>query len=420
VTSSTLSAYDQARLDTLVRARRRATALLGVVAAVFAATFSMGDATWVGFLRTTAEASLVGGLADWFAVTALFRHPLGLPIPHTAIIPSSKEGLGRNLGEFVRENFLAPEQLSERIEEAQLPLRLGQWLTQEGHADALAARAASLLGAVAEGLDAEAVEQELERFVIERIRSLPTAELLGRGLEAAIAEGHHRPLVSAAIEGIAAALDDNRPVLRRRIGEESPWWVPEAIDDAVFDRGYAILRHYLEDLAADPHHEIRQTFDRRLGDLALRLRTDPTLAEEVADRVERLTEDPELRTWARRTWSELARSVSEAAERPDSRLRIQMATAFEELGTRLVSDTDLRQRVEGWVRSFTPPLASLGRREIGDLIATTVDRWDPDDASRRLELWMGRDLQFVRINGTLVGGLAGLAIHSVVVLAGAG
>lgn len=414
------SAYDVERLAGLRRARRRATGLLVASALVFVTTFFLGDATWVGFVRATAEASVVGGLADWFAVTALFRHPLGIPIPHTAIIPRSKEGLGRNLGEFVRTNFLAPDHVVERLEAAHLPERVGRWLAEPANADIVASRVAVTIGAVAEGLDAEAVESEIERFVVDRLRALPAAELMGRGMEAAIADGQHRPIMSAAISGVASAMADNRTALRERIGRESPWWVPDAIDDLVFDRAYDAVRRFLDELAADPDHEIRLTIDTKLDELAERLQHDPVLAAQVADRVDALAEHPELRAWARGTWSEIAGMLVEASERPDSTLRRRLSAALGELGNRLAHDEDLQGRTEAWLLSFAPPLARAGQREIGDLISATVDQWDTADTSRRLELWMGRDLQFVRINGTVVGGLAGLTIHTTVLLLGAG
>lgn len=413
-----MSEYDTQRLAGLQRTRRTATGLLIFATLVFAATFFMGDAIWVQFLRTTAEASMIGGLADWFAVVALFRHPLGIPIPHTAVIPKSKDGLGRSLGEFVRHNFLAPDHIVERLEAAHLPARLGAWLTDDGNAETMAGHLAATVGAVVEGLDAEAIEDDLERIVVGRLRALPIAEMIGRAMKAAIADGQHRPVMTTAIGGIAHAMDDNRAALRRRVGQESPWWVPEAVDDAVFERAYEAVQRFLTELAGDPDHEIRRSIDARLSDLAERLRTDPKMEAAVAARVEELTDLPELRKWARGTWSGLAGTLVEASTRPDSRLHRRLADALRGIGERLANDPAIQGRLDAWIQSLAQPLARVGQRELGDLIATTVDRWDPEDTSHRLELWMGRDLQFVRINGTVVGALAGLAIHTIVYLAG--
>lgn len=410
--------YDAIRDAQLRVARRRATLLLGLVAVLFATTYRMGDAAWVGFLRSFAEAAMIGGLADWFAVTALFRHPLGIPIPHTAIIPRSKDGLGRNLAAFVERNFLTSDQVVERLTAADLSGRLGSWLQQRSNAESLARTAAATLAAIAEGLDSDAIEDEIERAVIERLRSLPMAEMIGRGMESAIEDGQHGAVIAAAIRGISNAMEDNRLALRRRLGRESPWWVPSPVDDAVFARAYDAVHRLLDELAVNPAHEIRRTIDDRLADLAKRLRSDPELAAIVAHRVDDLASHPELRQWARGTWSNIAGALAEAAGDDDSDLRRRIADALQGLGKRLTTDPVLAAKIDTWVRSFAPPLAEVGRREIGGLIGTTIDRWDPADTSRRLELWMGRDLQFVRINGTVVGGLAGLVIHTIVVLAG--
>lgn len=406
--------YDRQREAELRRARRRASGLLLVATAMFASTFAMGDATWVGFLRSTAEAAMIGGVADWFAVTALFRHPFGIPIPHTAIIPRSKTGLARSLGEFVRHNFLEPSQLVERIRAADIGRRAGEWLSAGHNADMLAGQIASVLGAVAEGLDTEAVEESLESLVLDRLHSLPLADMVGKGIEAAVVAGQHRQIMEGAIRGLASALDDNRETLRRWVREQSPWWVPEVVDDAVFSRGLEALLDLVERVASDPSHEIRRTLDLRLVEIARRLQTDPDLAAIVSERVDAIASQPEVRGWVRDLWSQVTAALADAASRADSPMRGRIASALTRLGERLVAEERLRARFDGWLESLAPPLARVGQNELADIIAVTIERWDPEETSRRLELWMGRDLQFVRINGTVVGGLVGLAIHSLV------
>ncbi len=412
------SDYDRDRAEELRRARRRASGLLLFATAVFASTFLMGDATWVGFLRSTSEAAMIGGVADWFAVTALFRHPFGIPIPHTAIIPRSKTGLARSLGEFVRHNFLEPSQLTERIRAADLPHRAGEWLSSGANADLVAGQIAAVVGAVAEGLDSEAVEDSLESLVLDRLHALPLAEMVGKGIEAAVVAGQHRGLMEGTIRGLASALEENRETLRRWVREQSPWWVPEVVDDAVFARGFEALLDLVDQVASDPTHEIRRTLDLRLVEVARRLQTDPHLAAIVSDRVDAVASHPEVRQWARDLWSQATAGLADAASRSDSPIRGRIATALGQLGKRLVDDPDLRTRVDAWLESLAPPLARVGQRELADIIAVTIERWDPEDTSRRLELWMGRDLQFVRINGTVVGGLVGLVIHTLVFVLG--
>jgi uncharacterized membrane-anchored protein YjiN (DUF445 family) len=412
--TSPSTTYDLERAQELRRARRRASGLLLLATAVFASTFTLGDATWVGFLRSTAEAAMIGGVADWFAVTALFRHPFGIPIPHTAIIPRSKTGLARSLGEFVRYNFLEPSQLVERIRAADLPRRTGEWLSADHNADVLAGQIAAVVGAVAEGLDSDAVEESLETFVLDRLQSLPMAEMVGKGIEAAVVAGQHQSMMEGAIRGLASTLEENRETLRRWVGEQSPWWVPEVVDDAVFARGFDALVDLIHRIASDPNHEIRRTLDLRLVEVARRLQTDPDLAGLVSERIDAIASQPEIRQWARELWSQLTTGLADAASRTDSPMRGRIANALRQLGKRLTADPDLRKRVDAWLESLAPPLARVGQNELADIIAVTIERWDPEETSRRLELWMGRDLQFVRINGTVVGGLVGLAIHTLV------
>jgi len=388
--------------------------LLGLVALVFVATFWMPDTTATGFLRAFAEAGMIGGLADWFAVVALFRHPLGIPIPHTAIIPNSKEGLGRNLATFIVRNFLDPSLIAERLDHAEPARSLGRWLTDPDNARAVSGQVAAVAAGLAEGLASDEVRTDLERVLKPQLGRLPYAEIGSRILETTVQGGHHRPLIDAGIRGIVDAMVTNRAVLRRRLGDESPWWVPEQLDDAVFDRAFGALVTFLLEVAADPEHPLRKTVEAQLSVLSERLENDHELNAQVAARMGELIETPEVGEFIDAQWRAIATAVAEAAERPESELRESIAVALSGFGHRLSTDETLAERVDGWIVSVAGPVAGAARREIGTLIEVTVDRWDTRDASRRLEIWMGRDLQFVRVNGTLVGGLAGLLIHAAV------
>lgn len=392
--------------------------LLGVVALVFVATFWMPDTTATGFLRAFAEAGMIGGLADWFAVVALFRHPLGIPIPHTAIIPNSKEGLGRNLATFIVRNFLDPSLIAERLDHAEPARSLGRWLTDPDNARAVSGQVAAVAAGLAEGLASDEVRTDLERVLKPQLGRLPYAEIGSRILETTVQGGHHRPLIDAGIRGIVDAMVTNRAVLRRRLGDESPWWVPEQLDDAVFDRAFGALVTFLLEVAADPEHPLRKTVEAQLSVLSERLENDHELNAQVAARMGELIETPEVGEFIDAQWRAVAAAVAEAAERPESELRESIAVALSGFGHRLSTDETLAERVDGWIVSVAGPIAGAARREVGTLIEVTVDRWDTRDASRRLEIWMGRDLQFVRVNGTLVGGLAGLLIHAAVLAFG--
>lgn len=407
---------DAEELAALQSIRRRATLLLAGVTLVFIATFWMPESTGTGFLRAFAEAGMIGGLADWFAVVALFRHPLGVPIPHTAIIPNSKDGLGKNLATFIVQNFLDPELIVERLTHSQPASLLGQWLTETANATAVSGQVAAVAAGLAEGLASDEIRTDLEGILRPQIGRLPFAQIGSRILDTTIGGGHHRPVVDAGIKGVVDAMVSNRDVLRQRLGEESPWWVPEQLDDVVFDRAFGALVTFLLEVAADPFHPLRKTIEDQLVLLSERLESDPVLNEEIAERMSDLLDTPEASSFIDDQWRAVARAVADAAERPESELRESIAIALTGFGQRLLSDDELAQRVDGWIVSVAGPLAGAARREVGALIEVTVDRWDAEDASSKLELWLGRDLQFVRVNGTLVGGLAGVLIHAAVLV----
>lgn len=412
------NAADAARRHALVRIRRGATFLLAAVTAVFGLTFLLGDAVWVGFLRATAEAAMVGGVADWFAVVALFRHPLGLPIPHTAVIPESKEGLGANLATFVSDNFLDPDDLTTRLTDADLAARAGHWLESGDNATQTAARLSQILVSLLDDMDADRMATGLVDATVRGLESLPSVELAGRGLDAAIANGQHHQLLTVMLSGVRTAIEDNSPLLRQRLYAESPRWVPPALDDIVFDRAVAGLTRFLAAVSDDPNHPVRDIVDQRLQGLARSLQQDPTTAETVRSRIRSLAESPEIRDWAIATWEEVSSSVKASADDADSPLRRSLERRLSDLAGRLQHDDEVRARINEWVTSVAPAIARESRTEIAALVAGTVDRWDPEETSDRLELWLGRDLQFVRINGTVVGGMVGFALHAVTLALG--
>lgn len=398
----------------LARAQRNATALLAVVAVAFVGAQFLPDTTAVGYLRAALEAGVVGGLADWFAVVALFRHPLGIPIPHTAVIPQSKEGLGQNLATFVEGNFLSEEQVRERIADPAHLDRLAGWLRRPGNGDRIVARAAVLLDAVLDAVDEQDVVARAAASVRGRLREVPTSRLAGEGFEAAILDGRHDGLVTAALEGIVDAMVDKRATLRARLGEQSPSWVPPLVDDIVFDQAELVVRRFLQQMAAQPEHELRRALDDQLLGLTVRLQRDASVQDRVDEVVQEVLTDELLQQWIGRWWHDV-RSAVHAARVEDPRgeeLRASAVRAVHGAADRLEHDPEWRGRAQQLLEAVAAPLASIGQREVGGMIESTVDRWDAEDTSRRLELWLGRDLQFVRINGTVVGALVGVVLHT--------
>lgn len=407
---------DVVALADLGKVRRRATMLLGAITLLFVGTFFMPETRAVGYLRAFAEAGMIGGVADWFAVVALFRHPLGIPIPHTAIIPNSKGQLGANLARFIVDNFLEPAHIVDRLQASRPAHTFGAWVSDPENARSVSGQVAAVTAGLAEGLASEAISTDLERILNPQLGKLPYGRIAGDVLETTMKDGYHHPVIDAGLRGATDALIENRSMLRDRLGEESPWWVPEQIDDAVFDRAFGAMITFLLEVAADQDHPLRETLAEQLESLAGRLSTDEALGDRIGERVQALLSSEEMRSWIQTQWAAVASAVTDAAERSDSELRESIAVALSGFGQRLMTDDALSDRVERWIVSLVGPLADAGRRELGTLIEATVDRWDAEDTSRRLELWMGRDLQFVRVNGTLVGGLAGVVIHSLVLL----
>jgi uncharacterized membrane-anchored protein YjiN (DUF445 family) len=405
---------DPARLRELRRMKLLATGLLVFAALVYlvARANEEGGPGWVGYVRAFAEAAMVGALADWFAVTALFRYPLGLPIPHTAIIPKRKDQIGRSLGEFVQGNFLTREVLAERLEGVHAGQRLGQWLAVPEHA----ARASGVAGDAAKGvlevLDDRDVQGALGGMVERRLRQVDLAPLLARAVDVSVEGGHHQRLLDAVLKGLASFLEENRGTLRERLQSESPWWVPEPIDDRIFKKIFSGVQHFLSDVADAPDHEVRTSIEERVLALADRLRDDPRMIAKVTDLRDELLAHPEVQAWIESLWGSLKTTMLDAAGDPASELRVRVTSGLQAFGARLAADAELQGKLDDWLERTVAYVVDNYKGEVADLIATTVERWDGNDTSRRIELQVGRDLQFIRINGTVVGGIAGLLIHT--------
>jgi uncharacterized membrane-anchored protein YjiN (DUF445 family) len=345
-------------------------------------------------------------------VTALFRHPLGLPIPHTAIIPRRKDQIGRSLGEFVETHFLTKEVLGERLAGAGIGARLGIWLAHPHNA----ARASEALSDVMKGslevLDDDEVQAGLERAVRDRIRATPAAPLVGKAIDLSVEGDHHQRLLDAVLVGLRGFLADNRETFRRRLDEESPWWVPEPIDDRIFGKIYTAVDRFIVDVTSDEQHEVRRSIELRICALADRMKSDPEMLAKGEALKEELLDHPEFRAWIESLWLGTKRGLIAAADDPNSELRVRTAASLQRLGERLAAEPELQHKVDDWVQRALGYVVEHYRSEVSDLIASTVERWDGESTARRMELQVGRDLQFIRINGTLVGGLAGITIHA--------
>jgi uncharacterized membrane-anchored protein YjiN (DUF445 family) len=404
----------QLRARRLAAARRRATALLAGVTVLFVAVTVAGvHGTALGYVQAGAEAAMVGGVADWFAVTALFRRPLGLPIPHTAVLLERKDQFATTLGQFVQENFLNADVLAERIRSARLVPRLAAWLADEANAARFAGHAADLVVTVAEALRDEDVQRVLTAELTRAVDAVEVAPLAGRALRVIIAGGHHAGLFNAIVSGADRYLADHYAELRDQFEAESPRWVPDAVYRRVFDRLYTRLRQRLVTMAADPGDQARHQFEEWVAGLPGRLETSPELRER-GERIKReVLGSAGLRDWSSSLWEDAKQALRTQAADPESELRRQLADVLAAAGRRLGSDRLLQQSLERVVESGARALADQFHDELAGLVTGTIQRWDAAQTSSQLELLLGRDLQFIRINGTVVGAGVGLALHAI-------
>ena len=346
-------------------------------------------------------------------MTALFRHPLGIPIPHTAIIPRRKDQLGASLGSFVEENFLSREVVVEKLRAASIARRAATWASNPEHSATVSRHLGAALHGSLDVLRDDDVQDVVERAVLDRVRTVRLAPLTGRTLDIMTANGRHQELLDAGLRGLARFLDENRATFREKFAHESPWWVPSPIDDRIFDKLYNGMHALLDDVSGNPEHELRDYLDARLARLAEELRSSPDLLARGEELKEELLAHPAVRKWTGALWSDLKKSLQTQSSDPDSELRQRLDVTVRAVAGAILEDAALADKVDRWVEGAVLYVVEAYRHEIADVIASTVAKWDPKEAAERIEVQVGRDLQFIRINGTIVGGLAGLAIHTV-------
>jgi uncharacterized membrane-anchored protein YjiN (DUF445 family) len=411
--------YEERRIRELRRWKRRANGFLLGALVVFLISHFLGDEGGVnGWIRAASEAALIGGIADWFAVTALFRHPLGIPIPHTALIPRSKDEIGRGLAEFVQQNFLDPPNLRQWLTNADIAGRVASWLDSSDHSALAARRSIETAAAIAESLDDEAVASVVTQTSLDWIRQTSVTPLISLVVDAWLKRGRTRESIEATLRGVEVVLVDNLPHFRESFARSAPWWVPSWAEDLIFERIIASFRILVDDVASDPTHPVRSDIERMLARLADDLRNSADLAERIEESKLRILDSPELAAAIQSQWQLLHESLDRAAGQPGSELEQRLAELIQWWARRVLDDASLRVRIDGWIAQSAERLAQKWDDEVIGLIETTVAGWDPTEISHRLELQLGRDLQFVRINGTVVGALVGIAIHALLLLTG--
>ena len=403
--------------------RRRATGLLAGFALLFVGLTVLVHLRpdfapfWVRLARATAEAAMVGGLADWFAVTALFRHPLGIPIPHTAIVAHRKDRIGRSLGNFVGNNFLAREVIARQLAGMRLGERAARWLSEPAHQARVARAIAGGIARAAESVPDEELRDSVHTTLVAQLRKAHVAPLLGDLLTMATTDDRHQEMLDRLVTLVSRVVHDNKELIRVRIAEESPWWVPNVVDDKLYQKIVAGIERTLDDVSDNDEHPLRAQFDHALRDFTDKLQNSPEMIARAEGMKERLLEHPAVAELSGALLGAARQSLAKYAG-PDAPSPEPLERTLAGIAERALASEQLLQDIDEALERLVLGVVDQYRPEVAELIARTVEGWDATDASRKIEVQVGRDLQFIRINGTLVGGLVGLLLYLITVLVG--
>lgn len=410
-------------VDRARRMRWTATGMLAAMAVIFIATHGLattGHPAWA-YINAFAEAAMVGGLADWFAVTALFRHPLGLPIPHTAIIPENKDRIADTMAAFLRENFLTPAVVARRMSGMNVAKAAGEFLaaSPERGADGsidersrITSGAAELLAEVLESLDPDRLGNQVRAGLAAQLAKLDIAPLAGRMIETTMADKRHQPLIDGFVRWAGLTLEDNeetiRDIIHQRVSGVLRWaGIDKTISSSVLDGLYKLLAEVL----VNPDHPLRGKIEEGLAKLGQDLQHDPDTRAKVEDMKRDLIANPAVAVWWTGVWERIRRSLIARARDPESGMGEEMRNMLAELGGALQQDVRLQLQINRFARRTMVGIATRYGDQIVRLVSETVKRWDARTITDRVEGAVGRDLQFIRINGTLVGGLVGMTLH---------
>lgn len=409
-----LSPADQERRRGLRVMKAVALGALLLMAALFVVGF-IGEqqVPALAYLRAAAEGGMVGALADWFAVTALFRHPLGIPIPHTAIIPRRKDEIGRSLGEFVETNFLATDVVRGKLESAGIAARAGEWLAEPAHAARIGAEASAIAAGVLRALSDEDVQDVLTGLARDHVIVPEWSPAIGSWLGKIVDADAHRTAVDLAAENLDTWLSANRDAFTGLVSRRLPSWVPSVASRLVDDTAYSEAVKFVRAVRTDPQHPAREAITRYLARLAENMQHDPETIGRFEDAKLAVFDSPRVRELASRAWATAKAGLLTALADETSGLRQRINAALQEIGERLTREPDLQRRVDTGITDAAVFLVDRYRHDIASIITDTVERWDPAETTEKIELMVGRDLQYIRLNGTVVGALAGLALYSI-------
>jgi uncharacterized membrane-anchored protein YjiN (DUF445 family) len=383
-----MATSDDHKRAALRRMKALATGLFLVAALIYVATVlaaGMSALGWVGYVQAAAEAGMVGALADWFAVTALFKHPLGLPIPHTAIIPTRKDQMGAGLGEFVGTHFLADDVVRGKVASVEVARRAGSWLAEERNAVRVGGELGRALRGLLDILDDEEMKTTISRVLAERVERFEVSPALGYLLNAVVADGSHTGVIDVLADRGHAWVAHNRPAIADIIFEQSPSWTPRFVDEMIADRTHQEALKFTAAIRDDPHHPVRKSIDRLLTQFANDLRENPTTRERVERAKNELFYQPDVQQSVSQVWETARRLVLEAADDPSSELRVRVTATIQSVGQSLATDPALQARVDAWVEDTIANLVGSYKGELTAVISDTVSRWDGPATAQKIE-----------------------------------
>ncbi|MCS6905573.1 MAG: DUF445 domain-containing protein [Bacteroidia bacterium] len=412
----TFAQYEQKQKEALRQMKSLATALLLLMVFLF---FSIkylekifpNQEVYLQFIRAFAEAAMVGAIADWFAVTALFRRPLGLPIPHTAIIPTKKDSIGRGLGNFVSKNFLTAEALQDKLANFEISKKIQDWLAVEANSELVAEKIATFVPSILNTLKDEEVREFIEKNIALKVSGSELAKLLGDILSILTAQNKHYEFFNEVLRVAEKLLEENKTNIRKHIREESPWLVRAFVANKVYEKIIAKAESTFEEISKDPAHPLRQKFHKATEDFIHQLRTSPELHQRLEALKDEFLSNPIVHRYFEQVWQDLKNYIIENISDPHSAIRQQLQLRIYKFFNNLTQDEIMRKKITNWLYSAIIEVVSNYRMDIGNMIAETIKSWDKETMVNKLELQVGKDLQYIRISGTLVGGAVGFLLH---------
>lgn len=407
---------DQTKKAQLRKYKMFATGLFVAMAVIFVVTTILqktNDSHWIGYVRAFAEAAMVGALADWFAVTALFNYPLGLRIPHTNLIENSKERIGDNLGSFVVDNFLSPQNIRPYIQQLKISHATGEWLAKERNQDMLVTELSHIVLDILQKLEDDAVVKFIEKKASEMTDDLKINTIVGNGIDYVLHKNDHQRIITGLSRQIKDYVLQNESLVKERVKSESYFLIPKFVDDAIADKITSGLSRYFEEVETDQDHSLRAEISRKIADFSREIQTEEKWEQEFRSLKNDFLNEDKLHRYSSDIWQSIKKSLTAELEDPESALKLYIRRNLAELADNLQRDPALQHKIDHWIRVTAYKYILKNTHHFGNLISATVGNWQGRELSRKLELEVGKDLQFIRVNGTLVGGLVGLVIYTI-------